>query len=414
MESRNDGTLLDVLNKFSTKRATGSSIFSQQELDLCYRDSKIIQNVVNLKPEDATKYLPQWNLTKGDVDRLRGDYLGIRVIGQPLEELNVQSGFAKAGRYGEHYGDGFIFLGVNDGLNPKEPVDEAKIKSVDWMAIMHRYEIGVDQVQRGYRVHLNPISEIPGNQMLFHQSRVLRIPGTVLHGNMLTSNGGFNDSVIQTVYNAFLDYSQAIASSVGMVESHSLFKYKLKGLASKTQKNKPETLRKRFEAIIQGISAIGGLIFDADTEDADFIQRTYGGFDKILDKIELWLLAATGMPRGKVFGNAAISALSEAGESEKWAWNEIIERYQRNKLLPAHNKLTRYLLAAQGITERNGVYTISYRPHYQLTEKQLAEVKHINAETDKIYKEIEVLDPEIIRKSRFAGSEYGQDIILEA
>lgn len=197
-----------------------------------------------------------------------------------------------------------------------------------------------------------------------------------------------------------------------MVQSHSVFKYGFNGLGKAlSNENGKRLMRDRFESIMVGLSTIGGLVHDNNTESAEFIQRNYAGVVDILKHTQELFISVTGMPRGKIFGNAAIGAMSEASEGERWEWNEIIARAQSSRLKPAQMRLTELLLAAMGKT---GIeFDIKYKPHYQLTEKEHAELRFKNAQTDKMYLDLGVLSAQEVRESRFGSSDYGNSITLQ-
>ena len=403
-----DGPLMNIFSTMGTKSNNDSWLLSQREIEDFYRNHKYIQKIVDILPEDALAQLPRWNISEGDSNALLSAYLDIEAIGQPLEELTISEAIATAAIYGRLYGDGFLFIGLNDGKDNSEPVDLTAIKSIDWVATKHRYQVGLDYTRDSYHVYIDPSQQSLGN-LVFHKSRVIRIPGIKLHGQMIYDNGGYNDSVIQSVYREYLAYKKAVISSSEMISSHSVFKYGLKNLKSLVLSGKESALKQRFSSLIEGLSTVGGLLFDKDTEDAEFITRSYGGVDRILKQLQDWFVGAADMPRGKIFGTAASNSLSDASEGERWAWNEYVARYQQARIYPAHHKLALYILASQGISDIS--YNHSYPAHYQMSEKQIAEIKKLNADTDKIYFDMG-LDSEIIIHDRFGGAEYGSNIVL--
>jgi hypothetical protein len=85
-------------------------------------------------------------------------------------------------------------------------------------------------------------------------------------------------------------------ASSGMIQDYSVFTYKLKGLADLILKGQSDQIIRRFLAIQMGMSYNKGLAMDADTEEAGFVQRNYGGVGDIVDRLKALLTAESGMP----------------------------------------------------------------------------------------------------------------------
>lgn len=414
MEERLDSqTLSSFYRNFGNQNAVNNYfILNQTETEELYRSHRHVQNIINLIPEDTTSSLPIWELDKGDTQDILAAFKQVEAFGEPLQTIDIWGAFELAMKYARQYGDGFLFIGVDDGLDPVEPVDWKRVKSIDWVKAFHRYEVGLDYRRECFIKTLDKQRQGEGEPSIyFHRSRVIRFPGIQLYGLALASNGGFNDSVLNAVFKQHCSYLEAVNASANMLKSHSVFKYGIKGLRSLlTRKTAQQEIKSRFESLMLGLSTVGGLIYDADGESGEFINRNYGGVKDILEHLQDVFISVSGMPRSKVFGNAAIGAMSEASEGDRWNWNEIIDRNQNSKLKPAQMYLTKLILASQGKYETE--FDIKYHPHYQLTEQQQAELKKANAETDKIYIDAGVLDRQEVRDSRFANSDYGNAIVL--
>lgn len=411
MVFRADGRIENVLQGLQPRDSNQYTKLSCREIERYYRENFYIQNVINLIPEDCNLTNPQWQTDDLDAQDLQDACDAIDWIGDPLDHLNFLSAFSLAQQYGRKYGDGFIFLGINDGRDPAQPVDVKGIKSIDWGIVRHRYDVGLDFQNEGYLLGLDPYSGIDlEGTILFHHSRVLRFPGLKLHGERYHIEG-FNQSLIVGLWKAYKTYLSSLKSSSDMLASHSVFKYGLKGLADFVRKGQEKAIKSRFESILLGLRSMGALIYDAGgSESAEFINRSYSGVKDILEHLQTWLIAASGMPRSKVFGNATVSAMSEGSEGDRRTWNEIISRNQNLILKPNHLMLGKYILSASGVAKPH--LDIKYEPHYSLSATEQANVRKTHAETDQMYLNMGVLTPEAIAKARFSGTG-NSEIILD-
>jgi phage-related protein (TIGR01555 family) len=414
-----DGILQNLYSSLNTKRSglpgsarsliESGTCFSDEDINRIYVQHRFIQNTINLIPEDCNLHQPDWKTDRVDIQELRDYYDGIEAVGEPLKRIDLQGAFTLAMVYGRKFGDGFIFLGIDDGLDPSEPVDYTKIKAIDWVAVKHKGEVGLDYLNDCFLCYFDPLNKLPNTTLKFHQSRVLRFPGIKLHGQT-SSYHGYNDSVITSVYSAYLRYLGSLDSGADMLASHSVFKYGLKGLGDLILKGRQQAIKDRFLNILEGLSSLGGLIYDSNTESAEFANRSYSGVKDILEHLQEWLIACSGLPRSKIFGNAATSSLSEGSEGDRRIWNEIISRHQHTILKPNQLLLGKYILAALGVKALR--LDIEYPPHYQLSALETSELKFKNAQTDKIYHEMGVPAEEII-KARFGGTKYEENLLIK-
>ncbi len=405
-----DGILSSLYNRLSPKRSQVETptYLSDNELDFIYTQHRFIQNIVNLIPEDSNLHQPDWKTDQVEVQQLRDSYDKIEAIGEPLKRIDIQGAMTLAMLYGRKFGDGFIALGINDGLRAEEPVELSKIQSIDWVAVKHKGEVGLDAINDRFLFYFDSSNSTSfRGTIAFHSSRVLRFPGIPLYGRVSSNCHGYNDSVITAVMRAYQRYLGSLDSSADMLGSHSVFKYGLKGLGELVVKGKQQAIKDRFLNILEGLSSLGGLIYDSNTESAEFTNRTYAGVENILQHLQEWLIACSGLPRSKIFGNAATSSLSEGSEGDRRIWNEIVSRSQHMTLKPNQLLLGKYILASLGV--KSPRLDIEYPPHYQLSALEMSELKFKNAQTDKIYHEMG-LASELILEARFGGTKYEENI----
>jgi phage-related protein (TIGR01555 family) len=264
-------------------------------------------------------------------------------------------------------------------------------------------------------------------QRRIHKSRVLRFPGKRLPYEILRTNGGYNDSIVQAMFNAFAQYNGAIGASSAMLQDYSVFVYKLKGLRNTLegagavtsgvvdkQKSPTDKLLTRFKAIQMGMSIIKGLMLDADTEDASFMQRNYGGVTDIVNQLQDAMVAASDMPMARLFGSGRTGAFSESGKSDRYEWASLVSSYQAVQWQAHVETITRYICLAKDSKMRGTVPEFEFKWHsiLELTDAERAELRYKNAQADALYLAREVVTPEEVRESRFGGGDYGGEIVL--
>lgn len=432
---KNDGALLEAFQGISNRflgfgggRDPSSSLeinaipkLSEEVLSEIYRGYKLIQKIVNQLPEDANAKEVKINQGKSNIntDAILSMWRNIEVNTIKESFRGINRAFQEAGILARKYGNAYIILGINDGQEDfSQPVNEENIQSIEWVAVRDRTRLKPYPNNRNlYQMTMigrNQLPNVKESVITIHRSRLLIFHGTKLLGYASELNDYEDDSIIQSLLNEFAAFKTGVSSASSMLNSHSIFKYKLNGLNKLTLQNNSEDLQKRFIGILRGLSSLKGLIFDAQNEDADFINRTYGGVDSIIIALRDIFVSVSDMPHSMLFNSPTGGAFSESGASDRYTWANTIARYQYNELLPNHTELLRLTCLAKN-SPTKGIFPDDLRIEYlstlQLTDKEQADLRKTTAETDKIYWEIKALIPQEIR-NRFQGSQYNSEITL--
>ncbi|MBW4692212.1 MAG: DUF3626 domain-containing protein [Lyngbya sp. HA4199-MV5] len=427
-EIRNDGVALNALAMLGN-RATGLgqqgrdkylehninlnfSPLSRVELQALYRKSKICEKVVDLLPKAATAN----NWLEVTIGKGRKGIPAKAV--QYSEDLKLRSMVREAAIAGRLDGDGFVIIGIDDGGEPWEPVNEGRIRKISWLYPVDRWRI-YPETQTGrpghpelYSLYVPATEALPGQQVngKIHRSRVLRFPGKRLWGDMLIGSSGFHDSVLQTFFQSFVRYLIAIEYSTRMVQDYNQFVYKLQGLAQLIQSGDQEKIFHRFQAILMSMSSLGGLAMDADREDGTFISRNFGGLDALIDRLKDDTSAAAAMPPSQLWGSSQKTALSNSATGDKYGWADCVSDYRAEIFEePIEDFLRLTFLAQNGPTGGRlpDSWGVSYRSALRLNLKEQTELRKDQTQgVDVPSIQAGVLLPEEVRESAWSGSEY--------
>jgi phage-related protein (TIGR01555 family) len=108
--------------------------------------------------------------------------------------------------------------------------------------------------------------------------------------------------------------------------------------------------------------------------------------------------------------------MDATGESDIRLYYDRIHADQENELRAPLTRLIELLfLTADGPTRGREppTWTFEFTKLWQLNEKEHAELRKVQAETDVAYLEQGVLDPEEVRDSRFNGDSYSIETVLK-
>ncbi|NEP57488.1 MAG: DUF1073 domain-containing protein [Symploca sp. SIO2G7] len=351
-----------------------------EELTNLPRKSRLIRRAIHLFPNDAVK---AWYKLKF------GEDVGVdpQSVQQYLRGVrgNYRKAFRRAAALGRQYGDAFILLNIVDGRAPDEPVDETRIRSIRSLKVARRDELYPDYYGRWrgdttdpehYRLNLignDGSKDTWGSR--WHRDRVLRFSGDqILDNDAITENGGYNDSIIQAMFNAWVSWEQGLAASSAMLQDYDQFTIGIKGLSRiikgditspkelealglddnadqiTKQRVAIEHLYRRGLMLDRGRSVVRGLMYDLENEEPGSIQRRYQGADKIMDRLEDVWAASTGIPKFKLYnliGSTGISTGVQAATILKFEWASQVNDWADENLREPLERLCKYAMLAR-------------------------------------------------------------------
>jgi hypothetical protein len=387
----------------------------------CYnlvRNSALLREIVTAYPVDALRLCPEFNLNDANFESgdLKDYFESLLFVDIADKEFYGRDAFKEAQIVANIEGNAYIYLDIDDGLDDSEPVDYGRIRSITGGSIWGQNRLSYNAIQR-----INGETVSGGNYLLsglsdvrtVHKSRIIRFEGGYLTGDELIDRAFRNPSVLQAIYEKFCLMELTGGAVYNYLQTASLFWYKMQGLAQLSLQKKETDLRTRFETFLMGRSSLGGFILDADREEIGFIERSFSGLDPLLKNTEEQFIAASGIPRGRLYKTSNQGAMSESGKSDHEQWAELVSKYQSDTILPKLNQLTDIILSAQDSPSRGVLvpYSITVPSILVESEKQHAETYKIYSEADKNYYDMG-LDGKTIIDSRFAGSDYGKSITL--
>jgi len=410
------GSISNKLSGFGSSRDPNSQTqinpsprFSEKQLENLFRTSRVIEKAIITIPYDATVNPPQ---LETDNNIKLAEQIETEIRNFDFLELATD-----AWERGRLYGEGYLVLDVNDGNDYNEPLDFNRIRNIDNIKVsdcteISPYNVSVkgnfDYYQIISHERSYPEDEILDKFNFIHKSRVIKFPGKPLFGKMLVDNDGHSDSIVVGMFNEFVSWYTSLTSGSNMLATHSLFTYRMKGLRQLTKTQDREGLHNRFHTLMQGMSSLKGLVLDADGEDAEFINRNYGGVQEIISELKENLASASGLPYTLLWGTPTGGAFSESGASDRYEHARNIAQQQNRILRPALNYFTRILFA---IGKKQDVdFEWHFSSALQLTDKEQAELQKLYAEADQIRLRDKILHPMEVRQSRYGQPELGTNI----
>lgn len=380
---------------------------SEFELNNLFHGNDLAFKMVTLKPNAALRK---------DLEVTSDDEKKTNIVNNKIEELQVKSVFIEALIYAGLYGGSLLYVGIDDGQDISSPVKDS-IREVKFLHVYDRYEVEI------YKYYSDPTQEnfdkpeifkitktVDGKQIVFylHESRCLQFYGsfTTKRRSRQVLNG-WSDSILYKVSKVLRGYDTTWDTAESLMLDFSIPKIGIKDLADIIATGGVDALRDRIEIMKDSRSALNVLLLDAENESYSREQTPIDGLPELLDKWIQRVASAADMPATTLFGISP-AGLNATGESDTRNWYDMVANFQEKVIRPQLEKLIKYLFISTGSEPEN--WTLSFKPLWQPTERETAETRKIQAETDAIYAGIDGgLTGEEIISNRFGGNRYSYE-----
>jgi phage-related protein (TIGR01555 family) len=427
---RNDGALVNVLTGMgvSTKDKTvatqiGSKpILVESELEALYAHG-IPRRYVDAISDEILRHQTTIKLG-GDQQENANDL--ISAFEEYLKGTQFQRAFSEVVKLQRLYGGAGLVLLIDDGLEPEEPVDPARIRAVRGYVPLSRHELIPEDFSitdyskpSHYRIttsqRMTPDQQGSYVNVRIHSSRVARFDGLYLPWNVRVRNTGWGLPVLQLIWEAFKRYESALAGLESMTTDSDLFVHKIPGLFNRIASGNESDLRKRLEANNLSRSVYGGMVVDVE-EELQFLNRALSNIASATDPFVSDLQAATGWPASILMGESP-GGLGKEGRYEERVWASIVEQWQEVYCRTAVTEVFQYILASREGPTRGrppANWSVEFPSVFTETNKEKADLRLTVAQVDAQYINLGVLNPIEVREARFGGTEYSIETTLNA
>jgi uncharacterized protein len=386
--------------------------FCWRELDDLYRADGLTRRIIDIV---ACEMIRQGWEVEGDPE--------CALMGK-LEDLNAFSKLTQLIQWSRLYGGAIIVLGINDNRRLDEPVNINSIRDVSWMHIFDRWQTNVlfehltvdlNSPNYGYPEIYTINDYRTGATFNVHYSRILRMDWSILPPRERNFNQGWGDSVVLSIYDELKNYGSAFANTSAIMQDFVNGVLKIPGLSqSMASSCNDAAILKRldFANLSKGVTNM--MVLDGE-EDFEKLSTNVGGISELLDRFMLALSSVTGIPVTLLFGRSP-AGLNATGDADVRNFYDMVKQYQEFKLKPLLETLTYYLFKSKdGPTEGNEPenWSIQFSPLWQNTDEQEANLRRTVAETDAIYIDRGVLDPDEVAMSRFGGDRWSMSTSID-
>ena len=348
----------------------------------------------------------------------------IKAIENKLNTLGACNKIQEAMIWARVFGGAVVYMGINDGRSEAQEVDFERIKEVNFLTVLDKRDL----VPHTY--YDDPLSEKFNNPKTYkvvavgrggtqtqnfnieiHETRLLVFEGTLTPRREKSRHNGWATSLIQSIEPALKQYLITIQSLANLMQDAHQGMFKIKGYmdmvasADPTAQNAPWL---RYGLLDKNRSNARAVILDADNEEFQRDNISFGSMPEVLDRMYLNLAAYTGIPVTFLMGQSP-SGLNATGDSDIRIFYDSVKALQIKELKPKLEMLIRAIMSSKlGPTGGREIrdWRIEFNPLWQPTLKETAETRKIQAESDALYLDRGVLTSSEVANSRFGSGEY--------
>lgn len=398
-------------------RATASDYLDDVTLEQLYELDGLAARIVRAPCVHALRR--GFAVTTGDPE------VDTRIKGK-LDDLDAVNALRKAWQWARLYGGGAVFVGADDGRDPREPLDMSAIRSVRFAVDVDRIELIPQEWEtdplsprfgkpRTYLIIRNATGGGAQNAVV-HASRVIRFDGVEPTRRRRQTLQGWGDSVLQRVYVDLQQARGAYAAVAGLLHESSQGVFKMKDLMLMMAGDADDTLKRRMEAMDMSRSVARAILIDADGESYERIEvGALTGLVDAMDRFTNMVSASSEIPVTVLMGQAP-AGLNATGESDIRSWYDAVEAEREAMLRSRVERMVRLVMLAHdgpaGGQEPAG-WKVTFPPLWQPTPGELADLRLKVAQGDQAYVTIGSLTPEEVALARFQPDGLTAEITID-
>ena len=384
------------------------------DAEYLYAADDISSKIVDLLPEDAIR---EWIELKGFSDQKIEQGVAAK-----MDSLSARSRLKEGWQWGRLYGGAGVYMTIDDGMDPQEPVNERRIMEVKSLTPLTRYELVPYQINSNldspffgqpeiYRLQTSQPTDFV--ERYIHHTRLLRFDGVVLPRRLRIQNQWWGDSVLTRVLGSIKNYNAAHDSAVSALQDFSVGVFQIKNLAELISSGQEAQVKTRLELMNYSKSVIKSIVMDLD-EKFEHQSKSLSGVPEVMKQANSRLVVASNMPHTKILGESP-SGLGADGSSEERNWYDNVKTQQKIVLRPVLDTLIRYIYLSKrgptgGIVPEGASY--EFVPLWQMSDPERAAMELQVAQKDQIYIQTAVLDPHEVALSRYGGEKYSMDTVI--
>ncbi len=385
---------------------------SRPELDSMYSQDGICKRIIDIYPEEALRAFI-------DAD--------IRIL-EELDRLKLKSRTFEACRDARLFGGSIVVAFVDDGRDLQDELDYANIDKLIHLKVYDRYQVSwfptdlvtdpLDEdfgMPEFYTIQNNNFVSSDSVQFRVHKSRIFRFAGDTTTEFSKKNNQGWDNSCLISLYQSVRSFGESAGVSAEIIQGYLETVITIPELSSY---GRNDETKKQLEERIEFVNRTKGAFKTIYLSEGETYQKhptNIHGLPELWDRFGEQISASCSIPVSVLFGRSP-AGLNATGKAELDLMNNKIEEYRNNNIKPFFMWIFKILEAQRGFVAEAGSdldFHWEFHPLITLDEKKEAETRRLNAEVDRIYIELGILDAETVRNGRYhADMTFNNNLML--
>lgn len=356
--------------------------FDWAQLTAIYETSGIGAKLVDIKPDDMTREWRTFTSVHSPEE--------VALFEKMEAELDVVRKFNYAQKMANVYGDAYIVLDINDGLDADEEliVDNLKTGCLEGITVCDPTTLqgtlpDNDPFSKNYLNYTYFIPVHNDNGLKIHYSRVLHFKGLPRSPFALRQSGGKNGSVLTRSYNKVV-----MCESAGAFLSNHIIKDQTEIISvddlfdSMQDGDSYNAMMMYLSQVNSKASTLNQRVIDSNTS-ISIQSRDSKSVVEIYNLMREDIASDAGIPLTKFLGQSP-NGFAASGESELEMYYDTVRQDQVTKFSPLLHTLDKIMVKSIDVGDEPLTY--EWDSLYQLSEKELSEVNENKVNTlSKLY-----------------------------
>lgn len=369
-----------------------------------YNGDWLARRIVDIFPAEALRKRPDLQ----DLDEDQVTALWAKYDRLNTHELYPSGVLAHALSQGRALGGAVVLLGFQTGKPDKSAPEPGPQSKLAWLDVCPWEHLGV--VSRvtdanSPRFGLPEILRVNGPHVRagleIHASRTLTCAGLA---KATQEQGDLTPwlSVLQPVEEVLKRYGLSWEAASMLLQEASVGVLKMKGLTGLIARKDEAAVEARMKLMSQGRSVAKTVFLDAEFDES--FSRTdvsFAGLSSVLELLEMQVAGAANVPVTRLFKRSP-DGQNATGESDMRIFYDDVASYRRANVEPIQEALLGYIAGKPVAAD--------YPPLWEISETERSEIRKVNAETDRMYWDLNVLESSDIIRSRTADGSLGVDL----
>lgn len=403
-------------SKVSTFTFEAREILRDETLQALYEQDGYATRIIDCVPDEGTRQ---------GIILSTGDKAVDAAMAEELVRLGAHERITDAWCWGRLYGGGALFVGADDGLDPRKPLRLEDVRRVQFLTVLEKRELTpatwvTDQLDARFGdVETYRLSRGAGgggtDTREVHVSRLIRFFGARVTPRRRAHLQGWGVSELQRVYDKLVQFNATYGALGELLQDGSQGVFAIKDLYSLMAQDKEGALKQRLELLDLSKSVAKSILVDADSERYERVESSaMTGYPDVIDRFALLLAGAAGIPVTILMGQAP-AGLNATGDSDiRWFYDRV-RTQQTNVLAPKMQRLAKILLAAKAGPSNGEALAakVSFPPLWQPTPSEKADLRQKTSATDAAYITAGVLTPEEVAINRFGAEGWSEETVID-